>query len=135
MSSKPANTLAAVLRGYWQDYETNGLPLFDQLVAETTYDNPELVKQEVDKGLARASSAIDVAGRNQAEQLRGFGIEMSAEQQADNQRLQGLSRSTALTDAANRITQNLIDRNRAIATGGSMNSVYRQLAQSGQAGR
>ena len=130
-----SDTLAAVLRGYWDDYETKGLPLFDQLANETTYNNPNLVQREFTKGLARANTAIDVAAENQQERLRGYGVQMTAEQQADNDRLQGLTRSTALTDAANRITQNLVDRNRAIATGGATNTVYRNLAQSGQAGR
>lgn len=134
MSRASSKRLAEVLRGYWQDYETKGVPLLDDLMQQTTYYNPGLRDQEVAAGMSRVNQAIDVSGRNQMERLRGYGIELTPEQKADSDRLQGLTRTTALTDAANRITQHLIDRNRAIATGGATDTVYRGSVEAGQAG-
>jgi hypothetical protein len=129
-SNKASKKLAQVTREYWQDWLSQGPALQRQLMNMTTYQNPNLVAEEVGAGVGRVNTALDVASVNYQNDLRGYGVTPSAEQQAVNGRLEALNRTTRVADAANRIRQNLFDRNRAIATGGvatgNVNSVMKR---------
>lgn len=115
---KAAKKLAEVTREYWADWLSQGPALQRQLMAMTTYENPNLAAEEVSAGTQRANTALDVASVNYQNDLHGYGVTQTAEQSAVNSRLEALNRTTQVADAANRIRQNLFDRNRAIATGG-----------------
>lgn len=115
---RAAKKLAQVTREYWQDWLSRGPDLQDQLIDMTTYWNPGLAGEEVGIGVNRVNRALDVASVGYRNDLASYGITPTAEQQSVNSRLEALNRSARVVDAANRIRQNLFDRNRAIATGG-----------------
>lgn len=112
-----AGTLAKLARAQWEDYIARFRPLENQLMQMTTYENPAIITEEISKGQKYLGNQYDATIQNQAIQMQSYGISPTGEQRAVNERVAALGKAAALADAANRIRQRLIDRNREIAFG------------------
>lgn len=118
----PSNTIGQLTRAQWADYVQRFSPVENRLMDMTTYNSPEITAHEVERGTATAGQAIDVASRGRALNRAQYGLTARAGQQALEARQDNIARSTAVVEAANRIRQNLIERNRNIAVGGVPNA-------------
>ena len=116
-SSDPSTTVGQLTRSQWADYVSRFSPIENQLMGMTTYNSPGLVSSEIAKGVEIADNASATATGMRAMNRSQYGLTPRAGQQALEARQDNLTRSTAVVDAANRIRQSLIDRNRAIASG------------------
>ena len=113
---------AQLLRGQWEDYKTRFRPVENALMAESTYNNPALRQQAIATGREHVTRSFDNAQAIDDRNLQRLGMKRSAEEQAAASRVGGVERSAAMVDAANRITQRLVDRDREIAAGGIPNA-------------
>lgn len=125
--NKASDTWAWITRRNWQDYQDRFVPLEDELLNMTTYNNPGLARQEVSKGVGAVDTALDTSNRMQDQYFSRYGAAVSDDQRQVRQRMRRLQRGAAVTDAANRIRQRLIDQNRAIALGASSTAVQSGL--------
>lgn len=122
-AGNPQDTTAALLRMQYADYMDRYRPSEDALMNMTTYDNPELVGQEIDKAIGTADKsgyvqkAMDTAEATQSYGMRKFGVQQTAETAQATGMKNNLARSTAVVDAANKIRMRQSDRNQQIATG------------------
>jgi hypothetical protein len=119
------DTWAYITRQQWDDYMSRFAPLEEKMIGMTTYANPEIVNQEVAKGTEKAASAIGNYGEMGKQYLSRFGAALDPRQEMQTQRMENLTTGSAVSDAAARIRQNLLDQNRQIAfgmsTGGGIN--------------
>ena len=116
-SGKAAGRLGAVTKAQWLDYQTRFVPIENQLMQQTTYDNPSLAGQEIGKAETDTSGTYDNIAGSQAIQLGRYGMNLSPDQQASSDRLNSLGRTGAVVDAANNIRLKLVERNQTIASG------------------
>ncbi len=114
-----ADRVGAVTKSQWTDYQTRFIPLENQLMNMTTYNNPALAGQEIGKAETDTGKTYDNIAGSSAIQLGRYGMSMSADQQASSDRLNALGKSGAVVDAANNIRLKLVERNQMIASGAS----------------
>jgi hypothetical protein len=115
--NQASDTWAWITRAQWADYLNRFAPREDALLNMTTYMNPALAQQEISKAKAEAGQAYDAASRMGDQYMSRYGAALTSGQQASQNRADSLGRSASVVDAANRITQKLIDQNREIALG------------------
>lgn len=117
------DTWAWITRQQWDDYEQRFAPRELELINQTTYNNPSIVGQEVQKGMTAATNAVDTT-QAMNEQFRSrFGASIDPRAQIQSNRLTGLTKAAASVDAAARIRETLNDQNRQIALGLSQNGM------------
>jgi hypothetical protein len=116
---KASDTWAWITRAQWADYMDRFAPRENQLMAMSTYFNPEIATQQVDKAKVAAGTAFDTSQRMQQQYESRYGAGALGGERAYDQRVASVGKSAAIVDAANRITQKLIDQNREIAVGAS----------------
>jgi hypothetical protein len=109
--------MAEVTLSQWADYQSRFVPIENQLMNMTTYNNPELAGQEIGRAQADTGNAYDNIAGSSAVQLGRYGMSRTSDQQASNNRLTSLGRSGAVVDAANNIRLKLIERNQTAAAG------------------
>jgi hypothetical protein len=114
-----SDTWAWITRAQWADYLDRFAPREEQLLAMSTYFNPALAKEEINKAKRASGSAFDTSQRMQQQYESRYGAGALGGEQAYDQRVASIGKSAAIVDAANRITQKLIDQNREIAVGAS----------------
>lgn len=112
-----SNTWAWITRAQYKDYQQRFVPMEDELLNMTTYNNPALVAGELGKGRQAVNKAFDTARAQQDQHMSRYGAAISADQLRSRGRSANLGRSAAIVDAANRIRARLIDQNRDIALG------------------
>lgn len=116
----PAKVTAELTRKQWEDYKARFRPVEDRLMYMTTYNNPELVNQEIASAIGTGGYVHTALNNSASQQQRNFaryGLAPTRAQQTSLDRQNNLSRSTAVVDAANRIRQRITERNQLIATG------------------
>ena len=119
---KAADMAAQVTRATYEDWKSTYLPVALQMMnEETAYNNPALVSKGVTQAVTNVNKSFDNAAAQQQRMASRYGVGISSEQQAVNDRVNNINRSTSVVDAANRIRQRLADRDRAIALGGVPN--------------
>lgn len=127
----PATVTAAITRKQWEDYQSRFVPFENRLMGMTSYNNPAIVQQEIRAAIGGADSerptgyvqgALDNAAGQQQRTFQRFGMAPSERQQAAIASQSSLTRSKAVTDAANRIRRNIADRNMQVASGAVPNA-------------
>jgi hypothetical protein len=120
-----SKTWAWITRAQWADYLNRFAPREDQLLDMATYDNPALARSEIEAAKQTAGQAYDASARMGEQYFSRYGAGAISGQAESQARGNSLGKSAAIVDAANRITQKLIDQNRAIAVGAgnSVNAV------------
>lgn len=119
LSGKAATRQGAITKMQWADYQTRFVPIENQLMNMTTYNNPELAGQEIGKAQADTAGTYDNIAGSQAIQMGRYGMSLSPDQQASSDRINSLGKSGAVVDAANNIRLKLVERNQTIAAGTS----------------
>ena len=113
---------AELIRAQWEDYKQRFRPVENALMQETGYANPQRRGMAIAEGKAAVNSAFDLSAGIDQRNLGRKGMKRTADQQMVYDRLQGLDRAAALTDAEQRIGQLSDDRDRQIAAGGIPNA-------------
>lgn len=126
-----SDTWAWITRAQYKDYVNRFVPMENELIGMTSYKNPAVVQEAVDKGALAASNAYDTAAAQQDQTYGRYGAAISADQLRTIDRSRDLGKTAAIVDAANRIRQDLIDQDRAIAFGMS-NAATSVAAQQGE---
>jgi len=116
-SGTAASRLGALTKAEWSDYQTRYIPIENQLMQQTTYNNPNLAGQEINKAETDTSHTYDNIANSSAIQLGRYGMSMNSDQQASSDRLNALGKSGAVVDAANNIRLKLTERNQQITSG------------------
>lgn len=119
---KASDILSKLTRAQWQDYKDRFQPIESALMNQTTYNNPDLVKNSIATGMNTVNNAYDSAISARGNMLSRYGVNQRADEQAAASRSSQINRSTALVDTANRIRMRLEDRNREIALGSTPNA-------------
>lgn len=125
-SGTAADRLGAITKGRWEDYKNRFVPIEDLLMQQTTYGNPALAAQEIGRAEADTGRTFDSLAGSSAIQLGRYGMSMTADQQASSDRINSLSRTGAVIDAANNIRLKLVERNQLIASGSAPDSIIKQ---------
>ena len=112
-----ASRLGSITKAQWADYQTRFVPIENQLMNMTTYNNKDLAGQEIGQARTDTSKSYDNIAGSQAIQLGRYGMGMNADQQQSSDRLNALGKSGAVVDAANNIRLKLVERNQQIASG------------------
>lgn len=117
-AADPSVTLSRLTRAQWDDYIKRFQPVENRLMDMTTYNDPNLVAQEVNAATDSSNTAINTAITARDMNRARYGLTARNDQQQLEDRQDAITRSTATIEASNRTRQNLIDRNRMIAVGG-----------------
>ena len=121
----PAKVTAELTRKQWEDYKARFMPTENRLMQMTSYMNPGIVNEQIQQAVGTGGYVTRALDSSAAQAQRGFaryGLTPNAAQQRAISRDTGLTRSKAVVDAANRIRQNITDRNQQIATGSIPNA-------------
>lgn len=111
--------LASVTREMWEDYKRRFFPLEEQLMGMTTYQDPGLMDREVEQGKSRTSAMYDSMWHTMEQSSRSRGQQWEPVEYQANLSAYRLDKTAALADAANRIREKIMQRDREIATGAS----------------
>lgn len=125
-SGKATDKLGAITKQQWADYQSRFVPIENQLMDMTTYNNPDLANQEINRVETDTASAYDNIANASAIQMGRYGISRNADQQQSSDRLSALGKSGAIVDAANNIRLKLVERNQMIASGSNPGSMLKQ---------
>lgn len=116
---KASDILAGVTREMWEDYKKRFFPLEEQLMGMTTYKDPSLMEREVEKGQGRVEATFGSLWDTAVRRASSYGQSWDAAQYQANLNAHRLDKTAALADAANRIREKIMERDREIATGAS----------------
>lgn len=111
------DTWAYITRQQWDDYLTRFAPLEEKMIGMTTYANPSVVGEEVSKGQQAAIQGVDNYRDMSRQYMSRYGAAIDPRAQMQQDRMQNLTKSSAIVDAASRIRQTLMDQDRQIAFG------------------
>jgi hypothetical protein len=112
-----ASRLGAIDKAQWTDYQKRFVPIENQLMQMTTYNNPNLAGEEITKAKTDTGDYYDNITGSSAIQMGRYGMSLTGDQQQSSDRLNALGRSGAVVDAANNIRLKLVERNQQIASG------------------
>lgn len=118
----PSKIMAQLLRKQYEDYIARYQGTENALMDMTSYNNPELVSEEVATATNTANNAMAAAAANQQYAYQHLGMAQTAETQQANTARNSLNTSTAVVDAANKVRQRIADRNQQIALGSTPNA-------------
>ena len=113
-----ADTAAAVSQANYNEWKNTYLPAALDLNNQTTYNNPGLVQQGVTQAIGNVNQAFDSAAAQRNRFMQQSGTTQDPMLGAVNSRVNNVQRSSSVVDAANRIRQNLADRNKSIMQSG-----------------
>lgn len=119
---KASDVSARLTRSTWEDFKKVYQPIARELMASTSYMNPQNALDDAQGAIQKVNTAFDTSSAMRNATMSSYGIAPTAEQSANQQRLTTLNRSASVVDAANRILKNIADRDRALAIGGLPNS-------------
>jgi len=112
--SSATDLAAAVAQGQYDNWKAQYYPIMLAARDMTTYADPSIIDTEIGKGTAIANASVDNAAQQQKLAFDRMGITPDGTSQAAIGRSNDMGKSTAVVDAANRIRQGLIDRNKSI---------------------
>jgi hypothetical protein len=121
----PSAVTAQLLRRQYDDYLSRFAPVEQTMYDLTTYRNPGLVGQEIQKAIGTdgyVSRGLNSMADQQQRSAARLGLSLTAEQRAALDTGNNLARSTAAVDAANNIRRSLAARNDQIMIGATPNS-------------
>jgi len=122
----PSAMLGAVTKAQWADYQTRFVPIENQLMNMTTYNNPGLATTEINRAETDAGATYDNISNSPAIQLGRYGMGMTADQQQSSDRLNNIGKAGSVVDAANNIRLKLVERNQMIASGAAPESLFKK---------
>lgn len=112
---------ATIARSQWEDYKARFMPFEDAVMAQSVYDNPAIVGQEIGRALPLVDSAIDVSRGTQHRRMEALGQKPTWAQQHGMDQFWDQQKALSRADAANQIRMNIAARSRDIAFGGGTN--------------
>lgn len=118
-----SDTWAWITRQQWDDYMKRFAPYEDEMIGMTTYKNPQVVEQEVDKGIAAVRTSSDAYNRMNEQYMSRYGAAIDPRAAQTTGRMSNFTKTAAIADAANRIRQRLLDQDREIALGMASSTV------------
>jgi hypothetical protein len=117
--STAADMAAAVTQAQYSDWKNTFLPASQAMLNQTTFNNPGLVQQGVTQAVGNVNQAFDTAAGVQQRLATHAGIADDPTLSAVTSKVNNVQRSASVVDAANRIRQNLSDRNTSIMQSGT----------------
>ena len=114
-----SDTWADITRAQWEDYLNRFVPREDALMNMTTYENPGVVDSTMAIGKQAAAIGYDATQRMNQQAAGRYGAALTQGYQQNQDRRDNVGKSAAIVNEANRIRQELQDRNRQIALGTS----------------
>lgn len=115
-----------ISKSEWERYNNLFRPVEDRLVADVqAYDSPEEMDRVRQEAMANANQALDTAARSRRVELMRMGVNPSAGAISSPDSSMDVSRSIAVSDAANRATAGR--RDQAIALRAGVAGFGRQL--------
>ena len=112
---------AAVSQAQYEEWKNSFLPVAINMNNQTTYNNPGLVQKGITQAVGNVNQAFDTSLAVKNRMIQQAGITEDPMMGAVNSRVNSVQRSASVVDAANRIRQNLADRNKSILQGGVPN--------------
>ncbi len=114
-----SNTLAHITRDQWADYKTTFAPYEDQLIALSTgnADNLQSEQRAVDAVNSGFNTSLGTLARDRSR----LGLNVGADQAADESRLGATLKTASLVGATNKARLHAQDRDMAVLTGGLSN--------------
>lgn len=108
-----ANTTAAILRGNYENWKSTYFPKLQQMIGETTYNDPSIVGEETAKASGQVASAFNTArtGAQNTMARYGLSVDQSTNDATD------LAQVAATVGTQNQTRQYLADRDRSILAG------------------
>lgn len=110
---------AAIARAQWDDYAKRFMPFEDTVMNQTYYSNPGIVDETIQQARPMVDAAINTGQQIQTRRLEALGQHVTPEAQLRMAEGWDSQRALARVDAANRIRQNIAERSRNIAFGGT----------------
>ena len=117
------DTWAWITRQQWDDYTKRFAPYENQMIGMTTYKNPQVVEQEVKKGIAAVDTSADAYNKMNQQYMSRYGAAIDPRAAQTTGRMSNFTKTAAIADAANRIRQRLLDQDREIALGMASSTV------------
>ena len=116
-SQAASQTLAHVSNAEWQDYLQRFVPVESALMKQTTWEDPNLFNTDVASAQQAVGEGMAASANSNKMLTQRYGMTDDQQYQDANNRLNNLTKSASVVNAANTIRQNLTDRNYQIATG------------------
>ncbi len=112
---------AKVLAAEFSNWETQYKPVEQNLLMQTSFNNPEILTDAVDQATTNATGAADAMQGVEARQMASQGVVATPQQTAVNSRLNNLSRAQMVAGAQNTARQNVATQDELIAIGSAPN--------------
>ena len=112
---------AKVLAAEFANWETQYKPVEQNLLMQTSFNNPEILTDAVNQATTNATGAADSMQGVEARQMASQGVVATPQQTAVNSRLNNLSRAQMVAGAQNTARQNVATQDELIAVGSAPN--------------
>ena len=112
---------AKVLAAEFANWETQYKPVEQNLLMQTSFNNPEILTDAVNQATTNATGAADSMQGVEARQMASQGVVATPQQTAVNSRLNNLSRAQMVAGAQNTARQNVATQDELIAIGSAPN--------------
>jgi hypothetical protein len=112
---------AKVLAAEFANWETQYKPVEQNLLMQTSFNNPEILTDAVNQATTNATGAADSIQGVEARQMASQGVVATPQQTAVNSRLNNLSRAQMVAGAQNTARQNVATQDELIAIGSAPN--------------
>jgi hypothetical protein len=112
---------AKVLAAEFANWETQYKPVEQNLLMQTSFNNPEILTDAVNQATTNATGAADSMQGVEARQMASQGVVATPQQTAVNSRLNNLSRAQMVAGAQNTARQNVATQDELISLGSAPN--------------
>ena len=117
-----ASSMAAkILKAEFANWETQYKPVEQNLLSQTSFNNPEILTDAVNQATTNATGAADAMQGVESRAMASQGVVATPQQAAVNSRLNNLSRAQMVAGAQNTARQSVATQDELIATGSSPN--------------
>lgn len=111
--------MAGVLtQAQYDSWKNTFYPVIEQMLGQSTYANPQIANEQISEAISSVNSRFNSAEGMRNRYASQYGLDIDPATQAENSRISNVKRSAAVVDAANRIRQSLMERNKQIMEGG-----------------
>jgi len=107
---------AKLARSEWDDYKTRFVPIENELIGQI--GDPSVYRENVGRATDSVSDTYATGAGEFERNMSRYGVQPNAEEKAQTERQYGLSRATAMTEAANRTRASVKDREMQLMGGG-----------------
>lgn len=128
--SQGASTLIGQLsRAQWEDWKARFAPVIQELADEAT--DPNAAQDAAIQAKNAMGTAFDSAETINTQNRQKYGISLTPEQQAAQERISNVSRTAAMASAGNEARISALDRQQSILAGGmGLSNIPDQVMQS-----